>query len=629
MFSRVLPSWEQIERFKQPLTEGERYLLKFLDDNLKKDDSFQGNDLAEYRGWLIFVQPFLNGSRPDIVIFRPGIGVQIFEVKDWNLCHYSFETTEDGNKIFCASDSHGPYPIKSPVKQVEYYKKKIVDQLMPQIGKDFEKNPRHYGLIKTAIYFHKSKTAPAQKLFKTHSKIPVIGQDSLSRDNLGEVVPDYSRSQSSYWHKDWDREILFWLHPPRHAIEQNEPLMLTNDQKKLAEPKSGHHRVRGIAGSGKTQALAYRASNLASQGYHVLVLTYNITLWHRICDMVRRSPFVFEWRNLTITHFHRFCGDILNEFSEEWQKSSGDDDDDGNHNGSDPLFIDEIPNKVLEIIKKNEHKKYDAILIDEGQDFCVEWYSMLCHFLTSRDEVAVVCDKKQNIYERKLKWLDKRFGERLDDGQSRIAKFGDWIDLKKVFRLPEPIARFSAKFSTAFELNQDIKISKNEQLELFNEFQGHVVWWNIKSENDWLDKVDQAFEVIKNQAIHNHPSDTVILVPYKRLGPEYLRHFESKNIEVNHVFEDYDDERDHIYKKAFWMGGGRLKISTIHSFKGWEVQNVIVVIPSSLPASLHGKEQIYDSTVYTAITRAKENLIVINANKRYWKFGESISHVWE
>ena len=31
-FSRVIPSWEQIEQFKQPLTEGERYLLKFLDE---------------------------------------------------------------------------------------------------------------------------------------------------------------------------------------------------------------------------------------------------------------------------------------------------------------------------------------------------------------------------------------------------------------------------------------------------------------------------------------------------------------------------------------------------------------------------------------------------------------------
>src|SRR5436190_3108822 len=100
MFSRVIPSWEHIEQFKQPLTEGECYLLKFLDDNLQKDDLFQNNDLTNYNGWLIFVQPFLNGSRPDIVIFHPRIGVQIFEVKDWNLDHYSFKPTTVGDTSF-------------------------------------------------------------------------------------------------------------------------------------------------------------------------------------------------------------------------------------------------------------------------------------------------------------------------------------------------------------------------------------------------------------------------------------------------------------------------------------------------------------------------------------------------
>ena len=161
MFSRVIPSWEQIEQFKQPLTEGERHLLKFLDDHLKKDDLFQTDDLTKYNGWLIFVQPYLNGSRPDIVIFHPNIGVQIFEVKDWNLGNYSFKSKANGDKdseAFYVSDGKGTYPTKSPVKQVEYYKEKIAGQLIPQIGEGFDTNTQQYGLIKTAIYFHKSIT---------------------------------------------------------------------------------------------------------------------------------------------------------------------------------------------------------------------------------------------------------------------------------------------------------------------------------------------------------------------------------------------------------------------------------------------------------------------------------------
>ncbi|MGH2493171.1 MAG: ATP-binding domain-containing protein, partial [Ktedonobacteraceae bacterium] len=136
---------------------------------------------------------------------------------------------------------------------------------------------------------------------------------------------------------------------------------------------------------------------------------------------------------------------------------------------------------------------------------------------------------------------------------------------------------------------------------------------------------DEAYEIIKSQATHKHPSDTAILLPDKNFGFACVSHFESKkNLKVNHVFEDSAAKKYHRHKKAFWMGDSRLKMSTIHSFKGWEVPNVIVVIPSFIP----GDEELYDRIVYTAITRSKENLIIINANGRYWEFGDSISDEW-
>lgn len=616
MFSRVIPSWEQIRQFKQPLTDGELHLLKFLDENLKKDDLFQSNDLAEYNGWLIFVQPFLNGSRPDIIIFNPNIGAQIFEVKDWNLNNYSFETRKDrdlkNHKVFCVSDSNGTYPIKSPVKQVEYYKEKICSQLIPQIGEQIDKNKTYYGLIKTAVYFHKSTTEQAQMMFTDHVKdfsiFPIIGFDALHPNNLNNVIPDNQRNQSTYWTKEWNREFLFWLYPPLHSIEQGIRLSLTEEQKKFAEPQAGHYRVRGVAGSGKTQVLAYRAGKLASGGHRVLILTFNITLWHYIRDMVQRSPFDFSWKNLTITYFHGFCKDILNEFGEKWPIENSNDE---------VMFKEEITKKMIEVISKYDYEKYDAILVDEGQDFYIEWYKMLCHFLTNRDEFVVVCDKKQNIYGREMEWLDKR--------RSGVEKFGDWIELKKIIRLPEHIAKISTDFSEKFNLNQDIKIGNIEKPNLFNQFQDNVIWWNI-SENNWLKKVDEAYEIIKKHATHKHPSDTVILLPDKYFGSVCIKYFETeKKLLVNHVFEDDDEKKYHKHKKAFWMGDSRLKISTIHSFKGFEVSNVIVVIPSAIRSD----EQLYDNIIYTAMTRARESLIVINANERFREFGEGRSDHWK
>lgn len=612
IFSRVIPGWETINKFKNPLTEGEVTLIKYLDENLLSDKNFtDGSKLIDYNGWLIFVQPFLNGSRPDIVIFHPKIGIQIFEVKDWNLIHYHFDRNDKGYWNFNVSDGKGTYQIKSPIKQVEYYKEKLTGQLVPQIGEEINKNVKKYGLIKTAIYFHKSTTKQAQDLFEKHSSdfkfFPLFGRDALSSANLRQIVPDSYLSQSIYWNKDWNKEVLFWLNPPFHSLEQTIELTLNNYQKKFSSPQPGHYRIRGVAGSGKTQVLAYRAGKLASQGNKILILSFNITLWHYIRDMVQRSPFEFKWDQFAFNHFHGFCKDILNEFGERWPSDSGNDES---------VFRSVVPSMVMEAIKRGRYEKYDAIFIDEGQDYYIEWYQMLCKFLTERDEVVVVCDKKQNIYGREMEWLDKR--------RSGVEKFGEWIELKTIVRLPERIANITKEFSEMFNLNQDVRVDKVERPDLFNQYQEHSVWWNINP-IDWLKKIDEAFEIIKSNGTSTHGSDIVVLLPDKNFGLECVAHFETaKNINVNHVFEKDDEKRYHNHKKAFWMGDSRLKLSTIHSFKGWEVLNVILFIPNNF----YGSEELYDRVVYTAMTRTRRNLIVVNANQRYNEFGTKVSSSW-
>ncbi len=617
--NRVIPDWDILNKLKQPLTPGEKYLIQFLDENLHKDNNFKydnqqnkNDNLSKYNGWLIFVQPFLNGCRPDIIVFNPFVGCQIIEVKDWNLRHYSFEKDNDDKYHFYVSDSRGKHQIKSPIKQVEYYKEKLSGQLIPQIGEEFDKNTLYYGLLKTSIYFHKASTNEAQFLFKCqirHSKaFPIFGKDLVLSSNISKIIPDISFKQSKYWNRDWNKEILFWLNPPFHSLEQTIKLNLNKHQHKFAEPAIGHHRIRGVAGSGKTQILAYRAGKLAASdsNYRILILSFNITLWHCIRDMVQRSPFEFSWKQFTFNHFHGFCKDILNEFGEKWPTDD--------NNELEKVFREIVPNKVLDVIRNKNYQKYDAIFIDEGQDYYIEWYQMLCHFLTNREELIVVCDKKQNIYGRNMDWLDKR--------KKGVDKFGNWIELKTIVRLPEGVAEISKNFSENFNLNQDVRVQKIQQSDLFNQYIEHTVWENIL-EPDWLDKIDSAYELIKEYATHNHISDTVILLPYNDYGIKCVQHFEKKKIKVNHVFENEES----VYKKhkrSFWMGDSRLKISTIHSFKGWEVSNVIMFIPSEFK----GSKEMFDQQVYVAITRTKQNLIVLNANQRYREFGETLPNKW-
>jgi DNA helicase IV len=119
-----------------------------------------------------------------------------------------------------------------------------------------------------------------------------------------------------------------------------------------------------------------------------------------------------------------------------------------------------------------------------------------------------------------------------------------------------------------------------------------------------------------------HPQDIVVLVPTHFEGWELVKSIECHGIKINHVFED-EDKRHH-HKKAFWMGDSRLKMSTIHSFKGWEILNVIILTPPDG----HGSEESLDSLLYVAITRPRQNLIVFNRNYKYREYGKSWTNNW-
>lgn len=576
------------------LTAGERALLQYLDRHLPAE-------------WMLFAQPYLNGSRPDVIAFNPNVGMIIYEVKDWRLSAYSWSNPED-QKQLNVSDDRGTYAVKNPVYQVDHYREKIISQLVPRIGETVDHNSRAYGLIKTGVYFHNETTARVKQFFSKHEKAarPIFGHDELTQQHLAAIMPDVTRSKSIYWSQNWNADVLFWLRPPFHSLEQTIQLKLSTRQKDHAEPQSGHFRLRGVAGSGKTQVLAYRAAKLAAQGKRVLILTFNMTLWHYIRDMIQRAPFEFEWNMITFNHFHGFCKDVLNHYGLKWPEGDGED-----------LFRSAIVNAVRGAISRQEHEKWDAVLIDEGQDYYWEWYDLLRAFLTAHNELLVVCDKRQNIYSREMSWIEE---------MKNVQFRGPWRELNTVFRLPKEVAAQVTAFSKTFDLSQEVQMDavvENAQGDFLNHlFDPHTVWREI-SETALLGQLWDSVQHLKAKKFS--PSDIVILLPNHGLGMQCAKFFQSKQIGVNHVFEDGAEGSFKTHKKSFWNGDGRLKMCTIHSFKGWECLNVVLFIPDRVK----GSQRELDSVVYTAMTRTRENLIVLNANARYREFGKTLPNDWK
>lgn len=66
-------------------------------------------------------------------------------------------------------------------------------------------------------------------------------------------------------------------------------------------------------------------------------------------------------------------------------------------------------------------------------------------------------------------------------------------------------------------------------------------------------------------------------------------------------------------KYNFWMNTGHVKFSTIHSFKGWEIPSLFLVIDADL--DIRKQHEL----IYTALTRCRFNLIVISINSNSYR----------
>ena len=82
------------------LTDGEKYTL---DQKLKK--------LLAENECFIYVQPLINGLKPDFILIGKSFGVIIIEVKDWDLNSYYIDGDNNWNL------THKKVKLKSPQAQ--------------------------------------------------------------------------------------------------------------------------------------------------------------------------------------------------------------------------------------------------------------------------------------------------------------------------------------------------------------------------------------------------------------------------------------------------------------------------------------------------------------------------------
>ncbi|NEN92310.1 MAG: AAA family ATPase, partial [Okeania sp. SIO3H1] len=390
-------------------------------------------------------------------------------------------------------------------------------------------------------------------------------------------------------------------------------LNLTKKQREILnrEKKSSGTRVKGAAGSGKTLLLAHKAALAALEGKRVLVVCFNITMVNYIKDLVNRLARYYGqqndnqncYRNIEVGHYHRL---FINK------------------NSSEEEITDEEKNdeKKRRVDNRNDKTPIDVLLIDEGQDFQRAWVDKLLSICRKECEFMFCEDRRQNIYGRE------------EIRREAMPISGRPTELKESFRIPEKTAKLANFLADYTQLEIE------DNVESIKPLQGNLFVRNLWFNGTYKESIEALKVDIKNltKDRNNARADTAILVCSVEDGWEVCKVLNQLSLLYQSTFEPPEEnekvknicERDSKnfkhegkklrrgYKTAFWMQGGRIKISTIHSFKGWELTNILVFFnPDEKQQNEHSTELLY-----TAITRSQECLTIYNANFLFETFGD-------
>lgn len=601
----VHPPKNQLDKLRQPMEPGEKMVFNFLDRQLSEE-------------WDIYIQPHLNGLRPDFVLLNAQIGIAVIEVKDWNLeaMRYFVKTHRSGLKELYAEKDGKEFPVENPFTKVKKYKDAISNVYCPRL-----QQKAGYAAISPIVIFPFASREGVRRLQEgfldkralqnREDWFPVGGRDELSAEGLHTILPLLNRRNHSAMTPALADDLRGWLVEPDFASAQRNPLAMDTNQRMMAETRtpSGFRRIKGPAGSGKSLVLAARAANLASEGKSVLIVTFNITLWHYLRDLVVRGVTrAGSMENITFVHFHDWCKSVCNtqpyietyvkimEPIRALQNNESLDEKEKKRRISKisgPILDDEIPQLAMQAALADD-KKFDAVLVDEGQDFLPQWWNALRGIRKPGGEMVLVADATQDVYGKARRWTD--------EAMSGAGFSGGWAQLKIGYRVPFDGVRLASDFANRFLPPESRDLPEPEQgsLELYASTVEWIQCDERRAVKSCVDAVLAMHRKTGRQGLAN--ADIVFLCDSIDHGEEFIKDLTTYHAFQVNVAHTYAHDRGEATRRkmAFWLGDARMKATTFHSFKGWETRLLVVYI-----ANARGPES--RAAIYAALTRLKRS----------------------
>jgi UvrD-like helicase C-terminal domain/Nuclease-related domain/AAA domain len=383
------------------MTSGEKRLAERLEGKLDED----------YLLWYdVPVGP--KQSHPDFVILHPRRGLLILETKDWKL-----ETIKKATRQAWDIIPDGRLKVViNPLAQARHCAIQVVNalerdpQLIQPSGPHQGKLafPWGHGVVFTRITRKQFEDSGLNQAIESHyvicsDEMPESIDPEAFQQRLWNMFPHSFGGTLSLPQIDRVRWIMFpqvrvqaqgSLFDDQNAQAELPDIMQVMDlqQEQLARSLGDGHRViHGVAGSGKTMILGYRAEYLAktftSTSKPILVLCFNEPLAVMLEGQFAAKGLADK---VHARNFHKWCRQQLVAFGQNIPQQG-------------PKMFDVMVDNVIRAVDRKQipSGQYQAVLIDEGHDFQPEWLKLVTQMVDpTSNSLLLLYDDAQSINER-------------------------------------------------------------------------------------------------------------------------------------------------------------------------------------------------------------------------------------
>jgi len=575
------------------MTPGERRLAERLEHKLDSD----------YLVWYdVPIGP--RHAHPDFVVMHPQRGLLVLEVKDWHL-----GTIRHTDKLTWSITTHGENKtVPNPLAQARQYAHQVVDALKrdkPLVQPDGRHQgqlafPWSYGVVLTNITRQQFEQAelgsalePQRVICQDEMTEAVDAEDLQSR--LWGMFPYLMRGSITPAQLDRVRWIMFpEVRVPTQGslFDDNDPdatppdIMRVMDlqQEQLARSLgTGHRVIHGVAGSGKTMILAYRAEYLAkactATSKPILILCYNEPLAVKLAAMMAAKGL---GERVQARHFHKWCWQQLADAGQKLPPQG-------------PQLFDDMVQYVIDAVAQQRIPtgQYQAVLIDEGHDFAPEWLQLTTQMVDpATNSLLLLYDDAQSIYERSRskQFSFKSVGIQAQ-GRTTILK----INYRNTRQILHTASLIAADLLTADDKDDD-GIPLLKPISCGRDGQAPLVL-RLPSVNAEAAKIADLLRAAHQEG--HAWGDMAILCPQRWMLAECARALVSRQLphEVRQGTGTFHPEVDSI------------KLLTMHASKGLEFPVVALAGVGHMPAA-DEDEKDQARLFYVAATRATHRLVI-------------------